>query len=81
MDGIFIKYRKISVSTDNAGITAGLMVRGKRPTCDASVSVDFALEFDPLQLVLQDHLISFTDVFRPRRLGQQVVLKKIKIKK
>lgn len=43
-------------------------------TCDTLVSVDFALQFDPLQLVLQDQLVRLTDVFGSCRLGQQIVL-------
>lgn len=45
------------------------------PTCDQLRHVDGAFQFDALQLILQDQLIVWVDVFAPRRLGDQVVLR------
>lgn len=44
-------------------------------TCDTLVSVNFALEFNPLQLVLQDQLVCLTNVLDSCWLGQEVELK------
>lgn len=50
-------------------ITSGLL------TCYTLISVNFALQFDSLKLILQDQFILLTDVLDSSRLGQQVVLK------
>lgn len=50
-------------------ITSGLL------TCYTLISVNFALQFDSLKLVLQNQFICLTDVLGSRWLGQQVVLK------
>lgn len=47
-------------------------------TCDTLVSVNFALQFDSLKLILQDQLICLTDIFLSCWLRKQVVLKEMK---
>lgn len=44
-------------------------------TCDTLVPINFALEFDSLQLVLQDQLVCLTNVLDSCWLGQEVELK------